>query len=162
MANESVFNSGVGIPSGGSTGEVLTKDTGTDYDVSWAANVFGSEFQKSESLGESTTSSTTYVQKLRLTTSSLPAGDYIIQWSADWAGLSEDKVVAARIQQDDTTDLSETVMKIKGSDGNGPYVSLAGHAIRTLSGVHTFDIDHKDISADSKIRNARLTLWRVL
>ena len=139
---------------------VITDAGGGQADIA-LSTVFGSQFQKAESLSESTTTSTAYIQKLRLTTPSLPAGDYYVGWSSDVGTTPKNKKVGARIQENDTTNLSELDMKWDANTDADSYGPFSGHAIRTLSGVNTFDLDFVAPEATAKIRNARITLWRV-
>lgn len=123
--------------------------------------VFGDEFQFAESLGTSTTTSGNYIQKLRLTTTNLPAGNYIINWSAD-GGAGDNDSGIYQVEENDTTQLTETEARMNMPSGVVWYNSFSGHAIRTLSGVNTFDIDFRESGGTASIRNARLTLWRVV
>lgn len=144
--------SGVTVTDGGSGTATITIGGGT----------FGSEYQFAESLAESTTTSSTPIQKLRMTTTSLPAGDYYVSWSADVGNTTSDREFNAQFEEDDTTMLSHLDIKVKeGAAGAGPEIPFSGHAIRTLSGVHTFDIDFWAGTATAKITNARIVLWRV-
>lgn len=164
MADNSVYQ-GASIPAGGAADQVLTKDTGADFDYSWQdpGNVFGSEFNAFEDLPESVTTNSTYTQLTRFTTPSLPAGEYFVSWSAD-AGAKTNKKTAHRLQQDDSNTLRETNWKAdEGNLGLGnTYFSFAGSAVLSLSGVHTFDFDAQTESGDEAYFNqVRLTLWRV-
>lgn len=47
-------------------------------------SVFGSEYHDAESLGMTTTNGVDFVQKVTLTTASVPLGDYRINWSFQW------------------------------------------------------------------------------
>lgn len=49
-----------------------------------SGGIFGSEYHDAESLTVSTTTGTTFIEKVRLTTASIPAGDYRITWSFQW------------------------------------------------------------------------------
>lgn len=127
------------------------------------ANVFGRQFQNGQSLGLFTTSNTTYTQAFRFTTTSLPAGNYYVAWSADVGNTNSDKGFAARIQENDTTTLSFLGARIKEADKptTEQQIPFAGHAIRTLSGVVNFDIDIATKDNSATAQNMRITLWRV-
>lgn len=122
--------------------------------------VFGSQFQHSEDETVSTSSSTTYVQKHTWTTTSLPAGDYKIEWSINLGNSTKDAGSWVRVQLDDITDLIEST---KGkAAANNLYVPIAGFQIVTLTAAtHQIDVDFKAISATAEIKNVRLMLYRV-
>ena len=46
--------------------------------------VFGSEYHYDESLSVTTTDGVVFLEKVRLTTAAIPAGDYRINWSFQW------------------------------------------------------------------------------
>jgi hypothetical protein len=124
-----------------------------------AASVFSSQFQFAESLATSTTTSAAYVEKLKLTTPAIPAGNYLIQWSADIGNTAVAGQVAARCQVDDATTLTDVSLNSGMADH-----SFAGHAVVALgAGVHFVDIDWlRPVAVGSaSISNARLMLWRV-
>ena len=124
--------------------------------------IFGCEFNEASSEGESTTTDATYVgnEKLKLTTPSLPAGDYYIGWSTELANSNRDKCTMAQVELDDATVLGESCKpKVQT---NNDYVGWAGFKIVTLTAaVHTIDIDFKAISDTAKIQRARIVMWRV-
>lgn len=124
--------------------------------------VFGTEFQVASSEGESQTDDADYSgnEKLKLTTPSLPAGDYLIGWSMELANSNKDKCTMARVHLDDTTVLGEQC-KPK-TQSNNEYVGWSGFKVVTLTAaVHTIDIDYKAVSDTAYIRRARLEIWRV-
>lgn len=121
-------------------------------------------FTEAESLAETGTTSVTYTQKLRLTTPTLPAGDYLIQWSWEYSHQSTTESVDSRIQIDDTTTLGEYAGAPNISFAQGGYYPAGGFAKATLTqGVHTVDVDYKS-SVNNKtayIKNVRLAIWKV-
>ncbi|MBU0579724.1 MAG: hypothetical protein KKA19_00990, partial [Candidatus Margulisbacteria bacterium] len=140
--------------------------------LSWVTNsalVYGSNFQYAQNNSVSTTFSTSFVQKLRLTTHNLPAGTYKISWSYAWNHDSQSNDFLARIEIDD----SNTIMYHQeepqddqgswGSTGSNQKFYNSGFAYLTLSGVHTIDLDYRtDSSGDeSSIWEARLEIVRV-
>jgi hypothetical protein len=137
-------------------------DNGLEIPMRTIPSFFGTGFQFVESLGVSTTSSTVFQQKLRLTTATLLSGQYMINWSADVGGGS-DKEVQFRVQLNDVTDLSNTDFRIKKGDASDTdfYIPMGGHAIKTLSGINTIDIDYRQQNSTAAIKNARLTIWRI-
>lgn len=108
-----------------------------------------------------TTVGTTPVQKLLLTTTSLPVGDYILFWSYTTVGSNNNTQVSSRVRKDGATDLFTITSKasVAGSEfGN------AGHNVQVaLSGVHTFAVDYWRAagSGSAGIKDVLLTLWLI-
>jgi hypothetical protein len=121
------------------------------------ASVFGSELQQVESDEESSTTSTSYQQKLRLTTNNLPLGTYRIGWQFSvFCSTSGD--VLSKVVLDDTTDLDRHSI----DNSTDEFNSNGGFAYRSsFSGVHTVDIVYKAVEGTALIRHARLEIWRV-
>jgi len=120
---------------------------------------FGKEYQYVESLGESSTTSTSMQQKLRLTTSSLPAGTYRIGWSYEYGQSGISDSFGARVQIDDVTTIMQALIEIKDTTDEIPS---SGFAVVSLSsGVHFIDLDFNAETGTSYIRNARLEIWRI-
>jgi hypothetical protein len=124
------------------------------------AALFGTDLQWVEDLTSSSTTARTWQQKLRLTTTDLPLGDYLILYAAVIGGSLSSTRIGVQFEQDDTTVLAEAGV------APGPSSSLvfSGHVVRaTFSGVHTFDIDWQRSAGggQSYISGVRLTLWRI-
>ena len=130
------------------------------WDQADPGGFFGSELQWVEDLTTSSTTSASWQQKLRLTTTDLPSGDYILLYSAVIEGSLAATYVGVQLEQDDTTVLAESEV----APGPASALVFAGHVVRSpLSGIHTFDIDWKKASGGGQayISGARLTLWRI-
>jgi hypothetical protein len=143
---------------GGGTTNFLRAD-GT-WQTPTAAAIFGSQFQQGSSDGESTTTSGTYQQKLRVTTPSLPAGTYRIGFYYEWGktGLTD---FASRVQVNDTTDIMEAFEEAVDA-GSDQYFARGGFGYYTGSGVLNIDLDyHNGGSHTARIRRARIEIWRV-
>ena len=125
------------------------------------AKVFGTQFQYAESLGTTTnTSNTTYVNKVTLTTSSLPSGTYVLNWTLVWSSSNASRESDFRIL-DNTTPL---VTWVSSASRNQAVEMKSGFKILTgVSGVKTYNLDFKVNASSSTIsvRDAILTLWRV-
>ena len=123
---------------------------------------FGSEFQQVESDGESSTSGTSWVEKVSLTTGSVPAGTYRIGWSFEMRTDSSSMTGYARIQVDDTDTVGDMAVRIAPTTG---WAMLSGFKYITLSASsHDIDLDYTSSPNGNKtsyIRRARLELWRV-
>ena len=108
-----------------------------------------------------TTVGITPVTKLTLTTTSLPAGDYVLFWSYTTIGSNNNTQVSSRVRKDGTTDLFTITSKasVAGSEfGN------AGHNVQVaLTGVHTFDVDYWRAagSGSAGVKDVLLTLWLI-
>lgn len=131
--------------------------------LSWATVDSGlPEFAEFEDLPESSSTNSGYTQATRFTTASLPAGDYLVLWSAD-AGMEKNKACSHRVQLDDTTTLTETSVKFEaGQITNRSYMVMSGSAVLTLTaGTHNFDFDYDANGDTAYMKNVRLQLWKV-
>jgi len=99
-------------------------------------------------------------QKLRLTTSNIPGGNYVIHYCAELNITGGSSALSTmQVQLDDATTLGTFSDKTR-YDFGGP----AGFAMVTLStGVHNIDIDYRATQATyaAEIRRARIMLWKV-
>jgi hypothetical protein len=122
--------------------------------------VFGTEISLASSDSESTTTSSNYQQKLRLTTPSLPSGTYRIGWYYEAANNTQGSCVYVQGQLNDTTTLFQTNTRMYEasyfiSGGGGFYAA-------SLSGVQNIDIDYRaEDGGTARIRRVRLELWRI-
>jgi hypothetical protein len=150
------------------SGNLIFKDPSTGSDLTLSdfitlpATAFAPSYQYAESLAESTTTSTTYQNKLTLTTPTLAAGDYRIAWGFDFSIDTNDRSIQYRVQVDNTTTLSEaqtySSFAVDGANGSGfAKVTLT-------NATHFIDIDYRRSSASSstvRIKNARIDIWRL-
>ena len=119
----------------------------------------GSEFQQVSSEGESTTTSGSWQQKLRLTTSNLDSGTYRIGWYCEFTTDDGSEECEVQVELNDTTQLAYV---LEEPNPVTAWEILAGFKYESLSGVNTIDIDFANPSAGtSSIRRARLEIWRV-
>lgn len=144
-------------------GQIVTRGS-----VAWqpgSRKVFGTEYQQAESLGVSSTTSTTYQQKLRLTTTTLPAGSYLLKTSYRYTNEDDSYYTDIRLQVDDTT----TVFEIEPSTGPNPttqgqYRTGGALAVVALTAAsHFIDLDYLTTKAQAiaYIASARISLWRI-
>ena len=133
---------------------------------SWAdlvqsgGGVFGGNFQQASNDAESSTTSSTFQQKLRMTTSSLPSGTYRIGYSVEGRCNSTYVALALRVQINDTTTIGEALVE---SQDVSNYDDYSGFYYYTGSGVLNIDFDYCSSSGGttSFTRRARLEIWRV-
>jgi len=114
-----------------------------------------------DSESESTTTSTLYQQKLKLTTSVVPAGDYLVMWYYEWQYKHGGFYFKSQIQIDDTIDLMEHHEQPSSVDSWHP---MGGFKRETLTeGSHYIDLDYcsSQSGKEAKIRNVRLEFWGV-
>jgi len=124
--------------------------------------MFGEFITFVEGLTQSTNNTTTYVQKLRLTTPILSAGDYRIGWSYTWGNGSIANSTLVQIEQDDTTQLYEMVAEPKDNTINQEAPGSGFAKVTLTAGTHTFDMDFKSsATTDARIAQARLEFWKV-
>jgi hypothetical protein len=122
--------------------------------------VYGTQAQQANNDAQSTTTSGTYQQKLRVTTPSLPAGTYRIGFYYEW-GKSNLADFASRVQVNDTTTIMEGLEEAVDA-GADQYFPRGGFGYYTGSGVLNIDLDyHANGSGTARIRRARLEIWRV-
>lgn len=133
-----------------------------EISIGGTASIFGTEYQHSENNALAFTTSTTFVQRHRWTTTSLPAGGYYVAIQATLdcgpdAGVSQE----ARVQRDDSTTLAKAAIKAGVDEGGGAIVSFVGHL--ALSGVHNFDVDWRKVAGNGSagVRDVHCVLWRV-
>jgi len=109
--------------------------------------------------GQSSTTETTYQQKLRLTTPDLPLGDYLIEWYAEvkHSNATQSEYVQARVEVDDTSEIGICEWCFPAWDDFGG-MSFA----ESVSGVHTFDLDFRiQGGGTAYIRRARMLFRRL-
>jgi len=125
-------------------------------------NIYGSHFSQTSSDVQSTTTSNTYQQKLRLTVSGLVNGTYRLAWYAETSSSSGGSDIRLRVQQNDVTDLAITNIELQDAT---TYLPQSGFVYVSLSSATTynFDLDYSSeiSSVTTYIRRARLEFWRV-
>ena len=125
------------------------------------ASIFGTEYTYGESEGESSTTSSSYQQKLRVTTAALPSGNYHVMATAEILNTSDEQTTYARLQLNDSTTIAEHAVDY-GEDTPNNYRAFSTHQRLSLSGVNNFDLDYRRNSGGTaRIRRARITIWRI-
>jgi hypothetical protein len=111
--------------------------------------------------GESSTTSSSFQNKVTLSTGSIPSGDYRIGYSAEIRPNSTSSDIVLQVQIDNTTTIAEA--KVEGQD-TATYYGYSGFYYASLtSGTHTIDLDYRAESAGTTvyIRRARLEMWKI-
>ena len=121
------------------------------------------QFHYAEDSSTSSTNSTSYQQKLRLTCSGLPTGNYRIGWTFQWRHSKSNTEFSQRIQVDDTN----TIFEYQAS----PYVDTLYWQPVTgfyyydvlVSGTHTIDLDYNSSNpgSTSYIKECKMEFWRI-
>ena len=145
----------------GTNGQRLQADSTQASGLIWTTPTnanFGTEFQSASSLTESSTTSITFVQKLKLTTTVLPAGNYMICANIAAKSNANNKTTEVQIQIDDTT----VIYTMQARNDQYMQVGLFGRVQAFTAGSHTIDIDYRSVDAlTSYIRDAEIVIWRV-
>jgi len=131
--------------------------------------VFGTEDDASESDGESTTTSTSFQNKLTLTTASLPIGTYRIGWYAEIkSNDGTNDGCEGQVDLDAGTILAQVESMnadpggISGGDGHWLPMSGMKRVAFGSAATHTIEIDFRQTSSNTaRIRRARIEIWRV-
>ena len=125
--------------------------------------IYGSEFQQASSDTESSTTATTFQQKLRMTTSSLPSGTYRVAWYYEWKHTNTSHDFVGQVEINDIITIMEHKEEPQDS-GDSQYHSHGGFYYHTGSGILNVDIDYSRSSSaggTAYIRRARLEIWRL-
>lgn len=126
--------------------------------------LFGSNLSEGESLGLSTTTSTTYQQKLRVSTpSNTPAGTYHIEWCGAWSCSIGTYVCNMRVQIDDTDTVWE-VDPVSMADGTaGRHPAFGQCEVDLSAGSHDIDFDYSSESGSNTaaVAEVRIKIWRI-
>lgn len=145
----------------GLPGKLLRSNASGYFDEIDLPEALPAELNFASSEAVDTTTSSTFLQKLKLTTDTLPSGDYILVYSWVTSGSNNNTGIESRVQQDDTTNI-QLVTNRAGVAG-AQYANSGFKVITGLSGVHDFDIDWRRESGagDASILWARLALWLI-
>lgn len=111
------------------------------------------------------TSSTSWQEKLELQVLSLPEGTYKLEWSYEWAHSHSSYVFSGRLQINNTTTIMQHEEKPRTSGNFNSYsYPIAGFKILDLTaGDYEFDLDFRTNKSNKSayIRRARMALWRI-
>lgn len=139
----------------------ITIVSGTNTTVVSGTAPVQSDYFWGESNAQSTTTSATFQQKLRLT-ASVATGTYKLEWYYEFNHSSVSSDFLARIQENDGTTLMSHTQEVQ--DGAAGQTNQAkGFVIRSLAaGSYNFDLDYAASGGNTaRIQNARLFLQRL-
>lgn len=126
------------------------------------AKVFGEFFQNSEAAAEtSTTSTTTFLNKVTLTTPVLTLGTYIIKWNFKYRAQNASRFIDVRVQRAavNIKNYQKFYPNVSERPNDSGYIVVSG-----ISGIQTFTLDFKVSGSGTTVymSEAYLTIWRVL
>lgn len=124
-----------------------------------AGDVFGEEFDEAYDDAEETTTSTNYLEKLKLSLTSVPAGDYRIGAYCEGSMKTQAARIKIRVQVDDTDIIFE-----QETGYQDDWTSYCGFSYYTFSaGNHSIDLDFATTNGNIPvyIRKAKIEIWRV-
>ena len=135
--------------------------TGLDFsDFGEYNRQFGNNFIYELDPTESSTSSTTFIEKLTLSRT-VPTGVYRVGWYFEWDVSSESAIFFARVQINDTDDIG-TLASTAAAASTSWSMTSGFHYLTMVSGTLQIDLDYRcEVpNKTAYIRNARLEFWR--
>jgi len=126
-------------------------------------SIFGSVFIETSDDSISSTTSTSWQEKLQLDLNNIPDGKYRIGWFYEWQMRNGSFDFRCRLQLDDTEDIMNQQQEPQDANSDQWYPA-SGFGYKTLSsGNHKIEIDYCSSKKNktAKIRRARLEFWRV-
>ncbi len=130
-------------------------------DVTRGVPVFGTWYGYAIDDSTSSTTSTTYQQKLRFSVNDIPSGYYRMGWYYEWQYQNTSNDFRGRVQINDTTTIMEHQQEGKDT-GADQWAPVSGFYPTTLSGSYNIDMDYCSSSngVSTSIRRARIEFWR--
>jgi len=149
--------------------QIATLSGGIDQEIEDALEtaqggfIFGGYFFYASDFAQSSTNSTSYIEKLKLTVSGVPDGSYRVGFSWEWRHSKLNTEFEGQVTIDDDPPIFETATKPIVDVNTWRLVSDFYYIEALASGTHTIDIDYASANAGSTsyIRNTRIEFWRV-
>jgi hypothetical protein len=122
---------------------------------------FGTRYHYQEALDLSTTTSATFIQKLRLSTLYIPDGYYRIGVCYIVNSSTNNGIGGVRVQIDDSQTIHDNSYYISSNNANDAQIKYDVIEVHFSTGLHTVDIDFKSIFGTFNIYNVKIEVWRV-
>jgi len=140
------------------------QDLASELGASWVfgRHVSNLHFEYAESNGGSTTTATTWQEKVALNWNALDA-DYLIEWAAEVRVQNTNRRIGVRCRADDSTLINSIF--INPSQTSGDWGPVSGFTKLTLlTGAHKIDIDFRSSNDGAlvRIRNARIKVTQAV
>lgn len=121
---------------------------------------FGTYYKSALSINSTKTTSTTFIEKLRLTTDIIPTGTYIVFFTYRWIPLSPSRTFEGRVQVNDNEIIHKSLET--SSDSLQTQVITSYATTELELGIHNIDLDFRSVdNSEATIDNARISIWRV-
>lgn len=121
----------------------------------------GYDYNYVENDVEVSTNGDEWIQKLQLSLTGIPEGDYRIAWNFAWRSSKTSNIIEVKIEQNDEAALSITDYEAKDTS---MIANVSGFKNISLStGDHHIDMDFRkeDGPGTVYIKDARLEIWRI-
>jgi len=147
-------------------GEVTALDSLVSAHISsidYPEFIFGDNYYFAKSAAISSTTGTSYLEKLKMITPFLTEGAYRVAWSYNWRYSSTSNSFYARVQLNDTETLSEFVSEPNGKDSDQSNIVYGFDMVNLSSGIHEFDVDFKSGRNNNTayIWNVKIEMWEI-
>jgi hypothetical protein len=132
--------------------------------------IFGSDLHTAESVAVSTTTSTSFQNKVSMVTGTLAGGTYRLEVSYGWSADRTNSNFLARVQQDgsDLGQMHEEEPKDAGGSFGSTGTDQKHYATRVYhlslsaqSYTFTLDYGHQQAGSEASMWDAYMTLWRM-
>ena len=149
----------------GTVGSTLVADPTQTQGIRWGQvssipGSYGSEYNYTDSLGNSTTTNRSFQTKATLTTTPLLGGTYLFQVSYACSNTQTNKFYEVSVVLDGTTTVHDNLESV----GAPNYSMVSDDFSRQVlvAGVHTFVLQYRNVDPSSvNIRSARMQLLRI-
>ena len=148
----------------GSSGSTLIADPTQPQGIRWGLissilGAYGSEYNYTDSLGNSTTTNRSFQTKATLTTTVLLGGTYLFQVTYACSNTQTNKFHEVSVVLDGTTTVHDNLESIGAPNYSTVATDFARLAL--TAGIHSFVLQYRNVDPSSmNIRSARMQLFR--